>query len=38
MSYGFFVKKCQSQEELQRLMDDWGERQMEREAILAEYE
>jgi ATP-binding cassette subfamily F protein 3 len=25
-------------EELQRLMDDWGEKQIERESILAEYE
>jgi hypothetical protein len=24
-------------EELQKLMDDWGEKQMEREDVLAEY-
>ena len=25
-------------EELQRLMDDWGEKQIEREAVMAEYD
>ena len=28
----------QKKEQLQRLMDDWGERQMEREEVLTEYE
>jgi hypothetical protein len=28
----------QKKEQLQNLMDDWGEKQMEREEVLAEYE